>query len=611
MAVAQDPSPALTRLRTAIEGALEGKPEVVELALITLLARGHVLIEDVPGVGKTTLAQALAQAIGCEMRRVQFTSDLLPSDILGVSIYDQRKGDFYLRKGPIFSHVLVADEINRASPRTQSALLEAMNEGQVSLDGQTLMLPDPFFVIATQNPDDFAGTFPLPEVQLDRFMMRLRIGYPPPHVELRLIQENDRDRGRTVPAILDPVAPVRAPAAGAADHPGSRPRRVPPGRRGGHPQLLRPVRGRLPPRRHQPGPRRPRPGPAAEPALLHRGRHPPADAPRAGAPGPPRGPGPRGTCPPARRPRTPSARSSPGSPFPSDPMPDSPVVPSAEPSGALLEPGPPGGPGPRVALPRGRLPSPAALIPAVTHRNHLRVTREGKWYIGITVGVGLAAMNTGNNLLYLLLGVLLSLIVISGILSEVSLWGLSVVRRLPARAQVGRFHQVEIEVYNSKKKVPSYAIEVEDLRAGQPADKRCFFLKISPASAQVAAYRRTPQRRGQDRHVGFRIATRFPFGFFEKSREIEANGELLIYPAVDPVRLGRDDQGRDRGGAGAPGPRQRRRHRRRSPGARGGRPPRYLLAQEHRPGAPGAAGALPGDQPRDPLAPGPGPARQR
>jgi MoxR-like ATPase len=165
-----------------------------------------VLIEDVPGVGKTTLAQALAQAIGCEMRRVQFTSDLLPSDILGVSIYDQRKGDFYLRKGPIFSHVLVADEINRASPRTQSALLEAMNEGQVSLDGQTLMLPDPFFVIATQNPDDFAGTFPLPEVQLDRFMMRLRIGYPPPHVELRLIQENDRDRGRTVPAILDPVA---------------------------------------------------------------------------------------------------------------------------------------------------------------------------------------------------------------------------------------------------------------------------------------------------------------------------------------------------------------------------------------------------------------------
>ncbi|MCS6901363.1 MAG: AAA family ATPase [Myxococcales bacterium] len=208
MAVAQDPSPALSRLRTVLEGALEGKPEVVELALITLLARGHLLIEDVPGVGKTTLAHALAQAIGCEMRRVQFTSDLLPSDILGVSIFDQRKGEFQLRKGPIFSHVLVADEINRASPRTQSALLEAMNEGQVSLDGQTLPLPDPFFVIATQNPDDFAGTFPLPEVQLDRFMIRLRIGYPPPHVELRLIQDHDWDRGRPIQPILDPATLV-------------------------------------------------------------------------------------------------------------------------------------------------------------------------------------------------------------------------------------------------------------------------------------------------------------------------------------------------------------------------------------------------------------------
>lgn len=206
MAVAQDPSPTLTRLRVAIEGALEGKPEVIELALIALLARGHILIEDVPGVGKTTLARALAMATGCEMNRVQFTSDLLPSDILGVSVYDQRKGDFYLRKGPIFSHVLVADEINRASPRTQSALLEAMNEGQVSLDGQTISLPDPFLVIATQNPDDFAGTFPLPEVQLDRFMIRMRIGYPPPHIELRLLQELDRDRQRPVPAVLDPTA---------------------------------------------------------------------------------------------------------------------------------------------------------------------------------------------------------------------------------------------------------------------------------------------------------------------------------------------------------------------------------------------------------------------
>jgi uncharacterized protein (DUF58 family) len=183
----------------------------------------------------------------------------------------------------------------------------------------------------------------------------------------------------------------------------------------------------------------------------------------------------------------------------------------------------------------------------------VRATREGKWYLGITFGVGLAAINTGNNLLYLLLGMLLALIVVSGVMSEISLRHLTVVRRLPVRAQVNRPHLVEIEVFNSKRRIPSYAIEVEDLRAGQPADKRCFFLKISPSSAQVAAYRRTPQRRGRDRHVGFRIATRFPFGLFEKSREITNEGELVIYPAVDSLRLGRDGQGKFSGGSGAIG----------------------------------------------------------
>jgi uncharacterized protein (DUF58 family) len=167
----------------------------------------------------------------------------------------------------------------------------------------------------------------------------------------------------------------------------------------------------------------------------------------------------------------------------------------------------------------------------------LKVTREGKYFIGITFGVGFAAINTGNNLLYLLLGMLLSMIVVSGVLSELSLRELTVVRRLPPRAQVARPHLVEIEVFNHKRRVPSYAIEVEDLRAGQPADKRCFFLKISPRSAQVAAYRRTPARRGRDRHVGFRVATRFPFGLFEKSRELNAEGDLIIYPAVDAVVL--------------------------------------------------------------------------
>jgi uncharacterized protein (DUF58 family) len=181
----------------------------------------------------------------------------------------------------------------------------------------------------------------------------------------------------------------------------------------------------------------------------------------------------------------------------------------------------------------------------------LKLTREGKYYLGITLGVGFAAINTGNNLLYLLLGMLLALIIVSGLMSELSLRDLTVVRRLPLRAQVGRPHLVEIEVFNHKGRVPSYAIEVEDLRAGQPADKRCFFLKISPKSAQVAAYRRTPAKRGRDKHVGFRIATRFPFGLFEKSREVPAEGELIIYPAVDPVQLPSMPAGRYSGGDAA------------------------------------------------------------
>jgi uncharacterized protein (DUF58 family) len=183
----------------------------------------------------------------------------------------------------------------------------------------------------------------------------------------------------------------------------------------------------------------------------------------------------------------------------------------------------------------------------------LKFTREGKFFVGITLGVGFAAINTANNLLYLMLGMLLALIVVSGIMSELSLRDLTVVRRLPLRAQVGRAHLVEIEVFNHKKRIPSYAIEVEDLRAGQPADKRCFFLKISPKSAQVAAYRRTPTKRGRDVHVGFRIATRFPFGLFEKSREVPAEGELIIYPAVDPVQLPTSPPGRAAGVDGVVG----------------------------------------------------------
>jgi MoxR-like ATPase len=202
---ASTPHNLAVELRQQLQNALEGKAEVVELALVALLGRGHLLIEDVPGVGKTTLARALSRAVGGDLKRIQFTSDLLPSDVLGVSIYHASREEFALRQGPIFTNVLLADEVNRASPRTQSALLEAMNEGQVSIDGQTHLLPDPFFVIATQNPQDFAGTFPLPESQLDRFLLRIRIGYPPPHVETRLILSGGHDdASKAVAETLDP-----------------------------------------------------------------------------------------------------------------------------------------------------------------------------------------------------------------------------------------------------------------------------------------------------------------------------------------------------------------------------------------------------------------------
>ncbi len=168
----------ISSLRNAVGSVISGKPEAVELLLTGLLAGGHVLIEDVPGVGKTTLAKSLARALSLDFSRVQCTPDLLPSDILGSNMLDTRHGTLSFHKGPVFTQILLVDETNRASPRTQSGLLEAMNEGQVTVDGETYRLPQPFFVVATQNPVDFQGTYPLPVAQLDRFLVRIRIGYP-------------------------------------------------------------------------------------------------------------------------------------------------------------------------------------------------------------------------------------------------------------------------------------------------------------------------------------------------------------------------------------------------------------------------------------------------
>ncbi len=190
------------RLQAAVETVIRGKPEAVRLAIITLIAGGHLLVEDVPGVGKTTLAHALARALDCSFQRIQFTSDLLPSDVIGLSVYNQHGGVFEWKPGPVFANVVLADEINRTTPKTQSALLEAMAERHVTVEGVTHALPAPFIVLATQNPIEHHGTYPLPESQLDRFMLRLRIGYPAPADEQRIL----RDREYTDP--LNKLGPV-------------------------------------------------------------------------------------------------------------------------------------------------------------------------------------------------------------------------------------------------------------------------------------------------------------------------------------------------------------------------------------------------------------------
>jgi len=192
----------LAELERVLGGAIRGKPEILRLSLVCLLSKGHLLIEDVPGVGKTTLAHAIARSVQCEFHRLQFTSDMLPSDVIGVTIYNAHSEAFEFKPGPIFTNFLLADEINRATPKTQSALLEAMNDGQVTIDGRSLILPDPFMVVATQNPVEHHGTYPLPESQLDRFLMRLRIGYPDRQSEREILRTTQRAADTQVPTVL-------------------------------------------------------------------------------------------------------------------------------------------------------------------------------------------------------------------------------------------------------------------------------------------------------------------------------------------------------------------------------------------------------------------------
>jgi MoxR-like ATPase len=195
----------------ALEGVLLGKPETVELLVMALLADGHVLVEDVPGTGKTTLAKALAAAIGADFARIQFTPDLLPADVTGGAVFKANTGEFEIRKGPVFTQVLLADEINRASPRTQSALLEAMEERQVSLEGQRYKLPELFMVLATENPVEFHGVFPLPEAQMDRFLVRISVGYPTAETELEILRAHRGGRPiDSLTAVTTPEAILKA-----------------------------------------------------------------------------------------------------------------------------------------------------------------------------------------------------------------------------------------------------------------------------------------------------------------------------------------------------------------------------------------------------------------
>src|SRR5262245_7081503 len=192
-------------LREAIGETIKGKQNTIDLAIVALLAEGHLLIEDVPGVGKTTLGHALARSLNCEFHRIQFTSDLLPSDVLGVSIYSPKLNEFEFKPGPIFANIVLADEINRTTPKTQSALLEAMNEGQVTIESMTYPLPRPFMVLATQNPIEHHGTYPLPESQLDRFLMRIEMGYPDPAAEKEILKRfSNGHHQHTVEAIVSP-----------------------------------------------------------------------------------------------------------------------------------------------------------------------------------------------------------------------------------------------------------------------------------------------------------------------------------------------------------------------------------------------------------------------
>ena len=248
-------------IQANIGRVIQGKEHEVRLALVTLVAEGHLLIEDVPGVGKTMLAKAIARSFDCAFRRIQFTPDLLPTDITGVNVYNQERGDFEFKPGAVFANIVLGDEINRASPKTQSALLESMEERQVTVDGVSYELGVPFMVIATQNPIEHEGTYPLPEAQLDRFMMRLSIGYPGPEAEATILATHGkRSTLEDIGPVTDASGAGRYDRGGPAGLRGGRAPAIHRRHRGGHPPPPRRVPGRQPSRGDHAAPRRTSPG---------------------------------------------------------------------------------------------------------------------------------------------------------------------------------------------------------------------------------------------------------------------------------------------------------------------------------------------------------------
>ena len=380
----------------------------MRLALACLLARGHLLLEDLPGVGKTTLALALARVLGLDFGRIQFTSDLLPTDIVGVSVIDVAAGSLTFRPGPVFHQVVLADEINRATPRTQSALLEAMAEGQVSVEGRTHPLPAPFFVIATQNPIEHYGTFPLPESQMDRFMMTLKMGYPGRDAERSLLADLDtRARLDRAGAVIDlrELTGLQDQAAGRAGRAGDHRVRAGPDRR--LPPVGAPPRRDLAARGRALGLRRQGPRAAGRPRLLPaRGR---AGRGRRGR----RAPHPAARRFRESRPCLARQGSHPRHPRPLKPSPDGPLPPRT---------------------PRSRR---AAV--------HIRLTTTGAIAIALLLAAGIVAVNSGNNLLYLVVASLLAALALSGLLGHHNLRRVVVRLIAPDEAWAGRPVSVRAE----------------------------------------------------------------------------------------------------------------------------------------------------------------------